>query len=88
MRRTLRVFEIILFWVMLVSVVILASRLNFGSSNDKEPIYWIFLFVVLAYVLVSFFFMWKSFKTNETKYRNISIVLGLIYVVFLIFLYS
>lgn len=88
MKLTLRIIETILFGVMVVSLILLATKLDFTSSNDKEPVYWFFFVIVFAYVLVSFFFIWKSYKTNKIKYRIISIVLGLLYVLFLIYLYS
>ena len=88
MKNALRIIQLVLFGVMTVSIFFLANRLNFNSSNDKEAIYWIFFFCVLIYVLVAFFFLWKSYKTNEVKYQNISIALGVIYVIFLILLYS
>lgn len=77
-----------LFIVMASSLFFLAGRLNFSSSNDKEPIYWIFFFIVLIYIVVTSFVMWKSYKTPSLKYRNLSIFLGVLYIAFLVYLYS
>ena len=54
MKQAIRILEITLFVVMVVSSILFATKLNFGSSNDKEPIYWIFFFLVLVYVFVCF----------------------------------
>jgi len=88
MKNILKVIQVVLFIVMASSLFFLASRLNFSSSNDKEPIYWIFFFIVLIYVLVTFFLMWKSYRTQSVKYTNVSIFLGAIYLAFLLYLYS
>lgn len=88
MKQTLIIIQLVLFIVMATSLFFLATRLDFTSSNDKEPIYWIFFFVVLIYVLVVLFLMWKSYKTQNVRYTNASIFLGLLYLVFLLFLYS
>lgn len=87
MKQAIRILEITLFVVMVVSSIFFATKLNFGSSNDKEPIYWIFFFLVLVYVFVCFLLIMKSYKTNQVVYRKFSIILGIIYVVFLIYLY-
>ena len=88
MKNILKAIQIVLFTVMAASLFFLANRLNFLSSNDKEPIYWIFYFIVVIYVLVTFFLMWISYRLQSVKYTNVSIFLGAIYLVFLLYLYS
>jgi hypothetical protein len=88
MKNILRIVQFVLFMVMAASLFFLAKGVNFSSSNDKEPIYWIFFFIVIIYVLVTFFVMWKSYKMQSVKYRNISICLGVVYMIFLLCLYS
>lgn len=87
MKLALRIVAIVLFAVMVASLIDFATKLNFGSPNDKEPIIWIFFLVILIYVLVSFFFMWKAYKTQQAKYRNVLTILGVIYLAFLLYLY-
>jgi|688.fasta_scaffold359213_2 hypothetical protein len=88
MKNILKVIQVVLYIVMASSLFFLAGRLNFSSSNDKEPIYWIFFFIVLIYVAVTSLVMWKSYKIPSVKYRNVSIFLSVLYITFLVYLYS
>lgn len=87
MKRTKETLQVIFLGVMVISLILFATKLNFDSFKDKEPVYWIFYLFVLIYVLVFYFSVVKSYKTNNNKFRNISILMGLVFIIFLIWLY-
>ena len=83
MKTIIRLSHILFSLVMIISFVFCCSRL--GKEDDKIIFYYIFLSILLMYMSAYIFSVWRFYKTADNLY--ISITMGFIYLVFMIWVY-
>jgi drug/metabolite transporter (DMT)-like permease len=85
MRLASKIITILSLTVIIGSLFIFASAFTPAFKNDKELIYRIFYFLLLFYIFAYCFFLFKAYKTKRRAYSNVSTILAVVYVSFVLY---